>query len=201
MRPCTRLPKEAFIFMAPTRQDIDRILADLYQVMDQDVPFERKATNALEIGKEFLGVDNAHLTTVDPRSDHWRAIASTDPPAGSFPAGLELDTTYCRRTVTQDTSIRLHDARSQGWADDPAYREHGLPTYHGTALRVNGTQVFGTLCFVSERPRGAPFFRPGDPLRRTTDPDARIRDRSTGAVPGDFTMIQPDRGPQPDPPP
>lgn len=130
----------------------------LYEVMRSDRSFDRKARSALELGTQYLGADNAHLTRIDEKTDHWEAIVSTDTADGDFPPGLELDlgTTYCRRTIQADDHIILHDAPDQGWADDPAFETHGLHCYHGTTLVLDG-EPYGTLCFVSEDPRAAPY--------------------------------------------
>ncbi|WP_049986386.1 GAF domain-containing protein [Halobellus rufus] len=113
--------------------------SELYGIMAADLPFPEKATRAMEVGERYLGVDNAHLTRVDPENNYWKAIASTDPDDGAFPAGLviDFDTSYCRRTVETGVSLALHDAPAQGWADDPAFEAHGLHCYHGTALVVD----------------------------------------------------------------
>ncbi|UTF54832.1 GAF domain-containing sensor histidine kinase [Natronosalvus rutilus] len=136
----------------------DEVRQYLYDVMRQNRPFREKAEQALVIGRDYLGVENGHLTRLDPETNHWEAIASTDPPDGTYPAGLTLDlqTTYCRRTIDNAAPIALHDAPAQGWADDPAFETHGLHCYHGTQVTV-GDELFGTICFVSDAPRAEPF--------------------------------------------
>lgn len=126
----------------------------LYELMRSDAPFEEKAEDVLEVGVEHLGVDNGHLTRIDSVTNHWEAFVSTDPPGGQFPPGLELDIeqTYCRRTIASDAPVALHDAPAQGWADDPAFQTHELYCYHGSRLVLEG-EVYGTVCFVSEEPR------------------------------------------------
>ncbi|WP_435062865.1 GAF domain-containing sensor histidine kinase [Halobaculum sp. EA56] len=126
----------------------------LYERVRRDVPFDRKAEDALELGRRYLGVENGHLTRVDRETDHWEALASTDPNDGRFHAGLELDLneTYCRRTVEADGQIALHDAPEQGWADDPAYETHELRCYQGTTLVLDG-DPYGTVCFVASDAR------------------------------------------------
>lgn len=127
-------------------------------LMDEDIPFKEKARGALEVGRQYLTVENGHLTRIDRETDHWEAIVSTDDRDGQFPTGLTLDlgTTYCRRTLTADSPITLHDAPNQGWETDPAFEAHELHCYHGTTLRVDG-ELYGTVCFVSEDPRQEPF--------------------------------------------
>ncbi|ERG97663.1 MAG: signal transduction histidine kinase [Haloquadratum sp. J07HQX50] len=131
---------------------------ELYEVMATDLSFDAKAEHALDLGEEYLNADNAHLTKIDQQAEYWKAISSTDPPDGEFPAGLRVDlsTTYCRRTVERGDSIALHDVPDQGLETDPAFEAHGIHCYHGTPVRVNG-EIYGTVCFVAEDPRDHPF--------------------------------------------
>ncbi|MFC7073787.1 ATP-binding protein [Halovenus rubra] len=130
----------------------------LYEILRRDESFEEKAQAALELGEQYLNVDNGHLTRIDTETDHWEAMVSTDAPDEQFPPGMEHDfaRTYCRRTLAADSSIALHDALEQGWEDDPAFEEHGLHCYHGTTLVVDG-EPYGTVCFVAEEPREQEF--------------------------------------------
>lgn len=144
--------------MTPSITQADQARTELYRVMNLDLSFDEKVEQALEIGRLFLGVENAHLTHIDLPTEHWEAVESTDPTDGQFPPGLVLDlnSTYCRRTIDRQESIALHDAGNQGWESDPAFESHSLSTYHGTPVMPNGG-IYGTLCFVSEQPREEPF--------------------------------------------
>lgn len=130
----------------------------LYEIMNQDMPFGEKARQALELGQEYLRVENGHLARIDVGAAFWEAVVSTDPADGEFPPGLVLDyqETYCRLVVEEDETLGVHDAPQQGLTDDPAYQKHGLKTYHGTPLRVDGS-LYGTLCFVDSEAREEPF--------------------------------------------
>lgn len=130
----------------------------LYALMAQDLDFHTKATRALELGKAYLGVENGHLTRVDAVTDFWETIESTDSPEGSFPPGLTLDlqSTYCRRTIEADSPVAVNDAPNQGWEDDPAYEAHDLDCYHGVTVLVDD-HIYGTVCFVSESARADCF--------------------------------------------
>lgn len=144
--------------MTVTGGSTDDALIQLYSIMQQDAPTEQKIEQALVLGEAFLGVDNAHLTRIDPSAGYWEAIASTDDADGEFPPGLvlDLDATYCRRVLGDGETIALEDAPQQGWEDDPAFEEHGLRCYHGTLLTVDD-EPYGTLCFVSRSPRAESF--------------------------------------------
>lgn len=143
--------------MSTSTLSADQARTELYSIMKQDAPFAQKAEQALELGQRYLGVETSQLTQIDMDRDYWKALVSTDQPDGTFPAALVLDlgSTYCRRTV-EEGPIALHDAATQGWADDPAYAEHGFGTYHDTTLMIDD-KPYGTVCFVSTDARGEPF--------------------------------------------
>jgi PAS domain S-box-containing protein len=144
--------------MTQKHSGLDDARRELYELVRTGAPAEEKVRQMLELGEEYLGVENGHLTRVDPASDYWEAIASTDDPDGEFPPGevLDFETTYCRRAVDADGSIALHDAPAQGWDDDVAFETHGLHCYHGTPIYLDG-ELYGTVCFVATEPRDQPF--------------------------------------------
>ncbi|WP_430503706.1 GAF domain-containing sensor histidine kinase [Haloparvum sp. PAK95] len=144
--------------MTDTELDADEARQQLYATMKSDLPFEDKAERALSIGTTYLGVERGYINKIDQETDYWKTIASTDREDGVAPPGtrLDLNKTYCRRTLREDDSIALHDAPNQGWADDVAYEEHGLRCYHGTTIEVAG-EPYGTVCFSSDGRRSAPF--------------------------------------------
>jgi GAF domain-containing protein len=132
--------------------------ARLYDIMGRDTSVAAKAEEALELGETYLDVDNGHVARVDPESDYWEAIASSSGPESDYAVGtvLDLQKTFCRKTVGRSEPIALHDVPNQGWADDPAYESTGLCTYHGTTIVVEN-RPFGTVCFVDDDPRDEPF--------------------------------------------
>ena len=144
--------------MADSRLTAHEARQQLYDIVRRETPFEQKARDALDLGKNYLDADNGHLTRIDTETDHWEAVVSTDSPDGTFPAGMELDlgTTYCRRTIESQTPVALHDAPSQGWGDDLAFETHNLHCYHGTTLMLDN-EPYGTVCFVAEDSRSQQF--------------------------------------------
>lgn len=124
-------------------RDLDRIITD-------DAPFAERAERALELGRQCLGVENAHVTRIEPEYRYWKSVLSTDPPDGNFPAGiiLDLEDTYCNRTI-EEGMYMIDQREVRGDEKD------GLGTYLGIAL--GDADQLGTICFVSEDPREDTF--------------------------------------------
>lgn len=138
--------------------ELDAVVAELYALLGTDTTFEEKTAKTLELGKDYLGVDNGHLTRIDQGTNFWEALVSTDDADEDIPPGLmlDLDTTFCRRTIAKNSPLALHNTPEQGWANDPAFQTHELHCYLGTKLTVED-EVFGTVCFASHAPKEDPF--------------------------------------------
>jgi len=109
----------------------------------------------LELTREFFGTENGHLVTIDREADRHRVVSVTG--TNVVQEGVtDLSNTYCRRTIESDDVLDVHNAAEQGWIGDPAYERYELGCYIGKRLTVEG-DLFGTVCFVSEDPRGDPF--------------------------------------------
>ncbi len=135
---------------------VDEARQRLYEIMEGDAGFHTKARGALELGEEFLGVENGHMTAIDPESDYWEAIAGSADGEYRLGTVLDLRRTFCREAIERRGSLVLHDAPNQGWADDPAFEATDLHTYHGTAIELR-KDLYGTVCFVADAPREQPF--------------------------------------------
>ena len=137
----------------------DSIRQSLYEIMSADgLSLEDKQTRALALGREFLGVRNGHIERADEATGTHKVVASVGGPATLFSPGETLNraTTYCRRTMDADSPVALTNAPEEGWADDPAYEEHGLACYLGAPIFVRG-ESYGTVCFVDKNPRADSF--------------------------------------------
>jgi len=130
----------------------------LYEVMDDSASsLAEKQQRALEIGREFLGVEHGHIQRRDGNATTDTVVAGYgDNPELTDGVTLDRATTYCRRVIDSDGPVALTDAPNQGWADDPAYQQHGLNCYLGTTIFVHG-DVYGTVCFSSRDERDAAF--------------------------------------------
>jgi PAS domain S-box-containing protein len=129
-----------------------------YEVMDDPtLSLAEKQRQVLALGREFLEVEHGHIQRRDddPATD---TVVASDGDNPDLTEGVTLDrtTTYCRRVPDTDGPVALTDASDQGWADDPAYQQHGLDCYLGTTIFVHG-DVYGTVCFSSRDVRESAF--------------------------------------------
>ncbi|WP_335999295.1 ATP-binding protein [Halorientalis halophila] len=130
-----------------------RYLRDLYDVATDDaLSFEAKTERILEIGLDRLGVENAHLSSIDRRPERYEVVASV----GDLPIepGVQLDlaTTFCKRTIQSDDVLAIDHAAERGWRGDPAYEENDVECYLGARVTVGGS-LYGTVCFMDRSPR------------------------------------------------
>jgi PAS domain S-box-containing protein len=137
----------------------DTTRQNLYEIMaDDELSLAEKQREALALGREYLGVENGHIERADEAAGTHEIVASVGGPDDLLPTGATLDraTTYCRRTMDASSPIALTNAPEEGWADDPAYQEHGLDCYLGAPIFVRG-DPYGVVCFVDENPREQAF--------------------------------------------
>ena len=132
--------------------------AQLYAAMQSDRPLEDRLREALEIGVEGFGVDIGYVAEVDPATDSWEIIISTDPKDRPDPTGLTeaLSNTFCQRTINEEGIVAFRDVAEVGLEDHPSAVEYGLSCYHGAPIMVDG-EPYGTVCFSSFDPRDEAF--------------------------------------------
>jgi PAS domain S-box-containing protein len=131
----------------------------LYEIMASDeLSLAETRTEALRLGREYLGVQNGHIERADETAGTHEIVASVGGPEDLLPTGATLDRarTYCRRTMDAPSPIALTNAPEEGWADDPAYQEQGFDCYLGAPIYVRG-DPYGTVCFVDTTPREDEF--------------------------------------------
>ncbi|WP_136601238.1 PAS domain S-box protein [Salinigranum halophilum] len=126
----------------------------------QNIEFEQKIREVLEIGRRRTGMEAAFFATIDSSADldigGFQISASTGrDPQFNTREQEPLSKTYCRKTVQTADPVSVTNA-DETWRDDPAYEEFGLSCYIGRRVEVNG-EVYGTLCFTHREPRDEPF--------------------------------------------
>ena len=132
---------------------------EVYQIReDQELTLSEKFNRLLTLGCEYLGVENGHIKRIDKERGIHDVIASAGGEGELLEIGAQHThaTTFCRRTIEQDSPLAISHASEQGWADDPAYHTHNLECYLGATVSVEGT-TFGTVCFVSKAPHSRQF--------------------------------------------
>jgi len=136
-----------------------QIRRELYELMENDdVEGLEKQRRALSLGREFLDVENGHIQRPNDDGATDEVLVSVGEEPSILPEGatLQRGTTYCRRTLESHSPIALSNASEQGWADDPAFLEHGFECYLGTTIIVDG-EPWGTVCFISRKSRDTDF--------------------------------------------
>ena len=136
----------------------ERYREKLYEITnDSDRRFEQRLVDVLELGVEYLDVDQAHLVAIDSEAGTHEIIAISGDPSLTTPGDItSLSETYCRRTVDSDGLLSIYSAEQQGLDDDPAYQRYGIGCYLGAKIEVDG-ELFGTVCFVARDPRSGQF--------------------------------------------
>jgi PAS domain S-box-containing protein len=126
-------------------------------VADPDATPDEKTGRLLELGCERFGTENGHLVKIDRDSGRHEVVSVFG--SEIITEGVsDLSTTYCRRTIDSPEVLNVYNAPAEGWEDDPAYQKYGLCCYIGQKVLVED-ELYGTVCFASERPRQEEFSR------------------------------------------
>lgn len=127
----------------------------LLQLTTTDLPVDQRVQRAIDIGREFLGVDNGVLSyTGDGRYE----VVRTNIESGPYVEGgvVDLDGTWCRHVVNTGETLGFADATATQYRDDVALETTDLHCYLGAAVDVDD-EMYGTLCFSNDDPRGDPI--------------------------------------------
>jgi signal transduction histidine kinase len=128
------------------------------QCLDPSVGFDRKLDRLLTSESGRFDLPYGFFTHVDTAEDTQEIVRAHGThellqPGRTCP----LSNSYCRKTVTQaDGRLRVNEALSDGWADDPAYEVFELGSYVGATVETTDG-LYGTLCFASSDPRDEPI--------------------------------------------
>lgn len=127
----------------------------LLELTASDRSPEERLREAIDIGREHLGVDNGVLSyTGDGRYE----VVETNIEHGPYARGgvVDLDGTWCRHVVESGETVGFADAADSEYRDDDALAVTGLRCYVGARVTIDG-ETYGTLCFSDEEPRGDPI--------------------------------------------
>ncbi|EMA63045.1 sensor histidine kinase [Halorubrum lipolyticum] len=127
----------------------------LLQLTAGDLTSEQRIRRAIEVGREYLGVDNGVLSyTGEGRYE----VVETSIESGPYAAGavVDLDGTWCRHVVGSGETVGFADATDSEYRDDAALETTGIYCYVGAPVDVDG-ETYGTLCFSDAEPRSDPI--------------------------------------------
>ena len=178
----------------------------LYDItVDPDLDDATRIERLLELGRERLDAEAGMITTIDVETGRYVVETSTDSDFAESGTETGLDETFCRKTITQDEVLGIHDALEEGYEDDPGYRRWGIGAYLGGKLVVDG-ELYGTLCFVDQSPRDRPYTESEKAFidlmsrwisnaleRREYGERLRLADRAMEAAPIGVTITDPTR--------
>ncbi|AUV81477.1 histidine kinase [Salinigranum rubrum] len=126
--------------------------------LDPSVEFERKLDRLLTSESDRFDLPYGFFTHVDAAEDTQEIVRAHGShellqPGQTCP----LSKSYCRKTIAQaDGRLRVNEALSDGWGDDPAYEVFELGSYVGSTVETTDG-IYGTLCFASSNPRDEPI--------------------------------------------
>jgi hypothetical protein len=111
----------------------------------------RQAERVLAIARDELGMDIAYLSEFVGPDQVIRHVVGDGSAFGLDPGTrVPLDGSYCRMVVAGEMSGVIADtAREPKVAGLPVTRTAGLGAYVGVPVRLEGGEVYGTLCCAS----------------------------------------------------
>ncbi|SFR47317.1 GAF domain-containing sensor histidine kinase [Halorubrum sodomense] len=127
----------------------------LLQLTSSDLDTDERLRKAIDVGREYLGVDNGVLSyTGDGRYE----VVETNIESGPYAQGgvVDLDGTWCRHVVESGEPLGFAEAADSEYRDDVALETTGLHCYVGAAVDIDG-EMYGTLCFSDAEPRDDPI--------------------------------------------
>lgn len=111
-------------------------------------PILSLVAEVLDVDLVLVGHVNGETYTV------VAAFARSDAATIDKGAQLPITDTYCREEVVAASPFALGDASASDlYRDHPGFLKHGLRSYVGVPLRLEGGALFGTLCGTDVAPK------------------------------------------------
>ncbi|WP_254521606.1 PAS domain S-box protein [Natrinema caseinilyticum] len=143
-RDCRRARNERY------RRDLHRITTD------PTLQTETKIRRLLELGRDRLGADTGIVSRIDDSAERAEVEAAVGRHADLEGTTMDLSHIHCQEVVTSDDVLAVSDVGDPGTDDQFSDVEFDVRSYVGGKILVEG-DPYGTLCFVSHRPRDEPF--------------------------------------------
>jgi len=136
-------------------QDHSAPFKNLLQLTDADLSPDERIRKAIDIGREYLGVEYGVLSYT---GDGEYEVIRTNIDEGDYVEGavVDLGGTWCRHVIGERETIGFADAEESPYHEDVARETTGLHCYVGAPVTIDG-ETYGTLCFSNEEPRTDPI--------------------------------------------
>ncbi|MBV0901230.1 PAS domain-containing response regulator [Haloarcula salina] len=135
----------------------ERYREDLYALTtDAERPFERRVVDVLDLGVDYLGLEDGCLLSLDPADGSHEILATSTDPTLVEPGTDSAVAAYARRTVESDGLLTAFNADDPDRTEASARESYGFGCYLGAALESDGDR-FGAVCFVGREPQSEPF--------------------------------------------
>ena len=139
--------------MLETMRSSEKIIIQLYQITNNyDLGFDNQIKQIIQMGLKRFNLDIGILAKIE--RNRYLIKHCVVPKHVKLSAGMELDlnNTYCHITCTKNAPTALeHVGMDDEYASHPAYQAHGLESYIGMPIHLNG-KLYGTLNFSGESP-------------------------------------------------
>ena len=121
---------------------------------DEANSIEEQIDGVLELGRDFLGLEDGILSTIDDECtvEHVRSQTAAVQSGDRF----DLDQTFCALLADTNELVAVSDVGDSDMATHPARETRETGAYIGTAVVVDGER-YGTLEFSQSTPRQQPF--------------------------------------------
>ncbi|MFM9922981.1 sensor domain-containing diguanylate cyclase [Variovorax sp. H27-G14] len=128
---------------------MDSLIERLSDSVSSAKTLEDLARPMLEMLEVVTGLESTYLTTIDLDKGLQHVLFARNAGAMTVPEGASVrwTDTLCRRALEEGRTFT--DDVANCWGDSEAARALGIQTYVSTAVRTDGSGLFGTLCAAS----------------------------------------------------
>lgn len=128
---------------------MEPMLTRLADSINSAATLEELARPLLEMLESVTGLESTYLTAVDVENGLQHIVYARNARQLRIPEGLSVpwEDTLCKRAL--DEGRMFTDDVSTCWGDSDAARALGIATYISTPVRIDGGELYGTLCAAS----------------------------------------------------
>jgi diguanylate cyclase len=130
---------------------LDPLLLRLADSLQSGRSLEEITRPLLEMLEAVTGLESTYLTTIDQDAGVQHILYARNSQQMQVPEGLSVpwDDTLCKRALDEGRTYTGDVASC--WGDSEAARALGIQTYVSSPVRLEGGDLYGTLCAASAR--------------------------------------------------